>query len=132
MKLYQFIVFALFLTTSCTSPQNSEKVWVYMELAIDNKDITDEYVYGQIDLNTIEALKSKKTVNQLFTVENIRYISLEDSIEVEESSERAGVSTYNLLDVRQVDYLKNDPLFIDEGLPLSKRSLKIRDKLLSQ
>lgn len=131
IKVYLFLAFVSVLLGACTS-QSTEKTWVYLELAIDNKDTTDEFIYGQIDSYAEKALQSKKSSNLLFTVENIRYISLQDSLEVEEDDVRSGIGTYNTLNVRHVEYLKKDPLFIDEGIPLSQRSLKIRDGLRGQ
>ena len=111
-------------------PSDSVKTWVYIELAIDNKKVTDEFVYGQIDSKTVEAFKNKRATNRLFTVENIRYISLQDSLEVEEDGDNFGNATYNILDVRQVEYLKKDPLFIESEVPISARSLRIKNSLL--
>ena len=67
--IYLFI--GVFCLASCM-PSDSVKTWVYIELAIDNKKVTDEFVYGQIDSKTVEAFKNKRATNRLFTVENIR------------------------------------------------------------
>ncbi|MBT6236103.1 MAG: hypothetical protein HOI49_08485 [Bacteroidetes bacterium] len=125
--IYLFI--GVFCLAACM-PSDSVKTWVYIELAIDNKKVTDEFVYGQIDSKTVEAFKNKRATNRLFTVENIRYISLQDSLEVEEDEDNFGNATYNILDVRQVEYLKKDPLFIESEVPLSARSLRIKNSLL--
>jgi hypothetical protein len=129
MKYLTYLSFLVLVLTAC-SKKNSEKVWVYLELAIDNKDTTDEYVYGQISAGMLSDLKSNKSIERLFTLENIRYISLQDSIEVEEDEDLVGTSTYYLKDVRKIDEYKVDPLFANLGFPLSKRSEQIKSELL--
>lgn len=131
MKTFIYLAFALLFFDTCTT-EDSEKAWVYLELAIDNKDTTDEFIYGQIDRSTLKSIKNKGVINQLFSVENIRYISLEDSVEVEENADLVGTSTYFTKDVRKINEYKRDPLLVDLGYPLSQRSKIVRDEIVEK
>jgi len=126
-SIKQFLVCLWLVTILSCQVSTGEKTWVYMELAIDNKEITDEFIYGRIDNDVLLKLQKDGSFNKLFTVSDIRYIGLNDSFEVEENNGYMGKSTYHLGDVRQIDELKKDPLFFDTGNPLSARSIRIRD-----
>jgi hypothetical protein len=131
MRVICFLFLTAHFFLGCQS-HKAEKKWIYLELAINNQDTTDEYLYGQIDANMLNKLKSEAKTTQIFSIENIRYITLEDSVEIEENENLVGTNTFYSEDVRKIVEFKKDPLLTDLGYPLSARSMRIKEELLKK
>jgi len=86
-------------------------------------------MYGQIDSLLLDDIQNNKALNQLFTLRNIRYLTLDDSLDLFEDEMHSGMSSHYTEFIRTIQNLNEDPLFLSLGYPLSRKSKLVKAKL---
>ena len=128
-KKYIFISLIIFSFSACIFPnqeqKNYAKEWAYVEVqTIYRKDTTNSYVYGQINKNIIERIKSNSKAKGLFAVENARYVNDDDLLQVYEDKDDSGVLVYRIEHIQSIELFKKDPILFFDKKRLHESSIK--------
>ena len=115
--------------TSKNTPLNPNKKWVYVELAVKNKDTTPEYYYyyGQMYERVLDNIANDENYEALFVLSKVRYIKHEDGEEkvlTYEDNIDEGTIYFNTGDIVKLEILKKDPL-------LENKEEKSRDSIMT-
>ena len=117
-KLLLALIVTTFFSCDFTSKNNllnPNKKWVYVELAVKNKDTTPEYYYyyGQMYERVLDNIANDENYEALFVLSKVRYIKHEDGEEkvlTYEDNIDEGTIYFNTGDIVKLEILKKDPL----------------------
>ena len=105
----------------------SSKIWVYIEVQIEQvRDTSDYYYYGQIDESIIKDIEMDKKTEGLFILSNIRYWNDDDLLEVLEDNERGGYKIFQIQNIQYIQSFKKDPIYIFDVDELHESARRIK------
>jgi hypothetical protein len=126
-----FIAGLIIVASSCQKEPNDRQIitkeWVYVE--VKNQGTSggiDYYRYGKIKSSIVPKIISNSKTTGLFVLEEMRYINLQDKIEIYEDDEYAGTDVFRIQDIIMLQKLKEDPILTADTSELTKRSLDYR------
>ena len=82
MKKIGFVLFLFVFFTTCKNKVTKftqEKVWVYVEVGVDRKNVTD-FIYGQVSKKDLDNFKINSDSEKLFFIKNVRVIGDDDIV----------------------------------------------------
>ena len=116
-KIWSFLLlmFVLFSCQEFGVKSSDEKVWVYLEVGIDEKN-TKDYIYGQILKTDLDNFSAKSNTEKLFNITNVRIIG-NDSIvkDISLNSNETGTYYYKISKIKYLEVLKKDPINLKTG-----------------
>ncbi len=106
---------------------NMESVWVYVDFAVPDEDTPTYYhFFGEMEKNIYERITKNKLKKGFITLRNIRYMTLDESIQIYEDDQDKGVVSTRVEYLQFIKLQKGDPIHIYPEEKLTQRSLKQR------
>ena len=91
-----------------------------------------KYYCGELNKGTYESISENKITEGFITLRNVRYWTLEDSIEIYEDDHDTGVLLIRLKHINFIKVKKGDPIHIYPENQLTRRAFAQREKELQQ
>ena len=115
------------LLNSTTQNINPQKIWVYVEIQSEMvRDTSDYYYFGQINKSIISEINKNCSTDGLFILSNIRYWNTDDLLKVFSSEGYENYKIFQIKDIKYLEELKKDPIYIYDKEELHESALKLR------
>ncbi|MEZ5024279.1 MAG: hypothetical protein R2728_13640 [Chitinophagales bacterium] len=122
MYLIAYLLYDHFLVPSILV-DNEKKVWVYVEITVEQKrDTSDYYYYGQILENLFEEIQNERIENKYFELSNIRFWNDDDLLELLENDDRFDNKIFRMNDISYLTAYKKDPILIYDEEELAENT----------
>jgi hypothetical protein len=132
------IITNLVILFSCQVLENGHKftknkedlVWVYIEFMIPDKDsLVYSHRFAQIETEKYERILANDYSSGLITLRNMRYITLQDSLDIWEDESDTGTITFKSEYIQLIELIKGDPILTRSVAPLTKKALTYKAQI---
>jgi hypothetical protein len=110
--------------------KEGDLVWVYIDFEMPDKDsLVYSHRFGQIGREKYEMIQANEYLSGYITLRNMRYITLQDSLDIWEDENDTGTITFRSEYIQLIELIKGDPILTYPKEELTEKALTYRTKI---